>query len=299
MSRSIKRVLTPVLEIGYEESGPADGQTIILMHGWPDDVRAYDAIAPALAAQGHRVLVPYLRGYGPTRFLDPSTPRSGQQAALGSDLKDFIDALGVASPVLAGYDWGGRAAVIVSALWPQKVKGLVSVGGYSVQDIAKAAGPSSPEQEYRFWYHWYFHTERGRTGLRENRRALTKLLWELWSPNWRFGDATLDATVASFENPDFVDITIHSYRHRYGNAPGDAALEPIEKRLAARPVITVPAVVLHGGVDGVTAPPDPEADRKMFTAYHRRHVEPNAGHFFMQEAPRVVIDAVGEVLANS
>lgn len=287
-----------MLEIGFEESGPGDGRTVILLHGWPDDVRAYDALAPALAGEGYRVLVPYLRGYGPTRFLDPSTPRSGQQAALGKDLKDFIDALALDRPVLVGYDWGGRAAVIVAALWPQLVRALVSVGGYSVQDIAKAAGPAAPEQEHRFWYHWYFHTARGRDGLRENTRALTKLLWQLWSPNWRFDDAALDATVSSFGNPDFVDITIHSYRHRYGNAPGDPALEPIEKRLAERPTISVPAVALHGGSDGVTPAPNAEQDRKMFTAYYRRLIDPVAGHFFMQEAPQIVFDAVRDVVAN-
>ena len=179
------------------------------------------------------MLVPYLRGYGPTRFLDPATPRSGQQAALGADLRDFMDALGIRQAVLAGYDWGGRAACIVAALWPDRVQGLVSINGYNIQDIAAAAQPAPADQELRYWYQWYFHTERGRAGLTRNRREICRLLWRLWSPNWHFDDATFAATAASFDNPDFVDVVIQSYRHRYGNAPGDPALEPIERQLAA------------------------------------------------------------------
>ncbi len=246
---------TATLEIGYLESGPADGTPVILLHGFPDDPHCYDEVAPPLAAAGHRVLVPWLRGYGPTRFLDPATPRSGQQAALGADLRDFMDALGIAPAILAGYDWGGRAACIVAALWPERVRGLVSVTGYNIQAIATANRPATAVQEYRNWYQWYFHTARGRAGLEQNRREICRLLWQLWSPNYRFDDATYETTAASFDNPDFVDVVIQSYRHRYGNAAGDPALEPIEQRLAARPPITVPTINLHGEADGVT-PPD-------------------------------------------
>ena len=228
----LKRVRTPVLEITYEESGPADGEPVLLMHGFPYDPRAYDDVVPPLVAAGCRVIVPYLRGYGPTRFLAADTPRSGQQAALGKDLLDLLDALGIERAALAGYDWGGRAACIVAALWPQRTRCLVSGGGYNIQNIAASAKPLPPEQEYRFWYQYYFHTERGRAGLTQNRREFCRLLWRLWSPNLRFDDATYARTAASFDNSDFVDVVIQSYRHRYGYAPGDPALEPIEQQLA-------------------------------------------------------------------
>ena len=228
----MKTIRTATLEIAYEESGPAAGRPVILLHGFPDDVHAYDGVAPLLAARGWRVFVPYLRGYGPTRFLDAGTPRSGQQAALGRDLADFMDALGLERAVLAGYDWGGRAACVVAALWPQRAAGLVTIGGYNIQNIAEAANPASPATEYRRWYQWYFHTERGRAGLAANRGPLCRLLWELWSPNYRFDDATYEQTAASFDNADFVEVVIQSYRHRYGVAPGDPALDAIEAQLA-------------------------------------------------------------------
>ncbi len=235
-------VRTPVLEIAYQESGRADGVPVILLHGWPSDPHDFDGVAPALAADGCRVLVPWLRGFGPTRFLDARTPRSGQQAALGADVHDFMDALGVARAVLAGYDWGGRAACVVAALWPERVRALVTINGYAIQDIAAAGRPAPAAQEHRFWYQWYFHTERGRAGLTRNRRDIARLLWRLWSPNWRFDDATFDATATSFDNPDFVDVTIQSYRHRYGNAPGDPTMEPLEQQLAAWPPVSAPTV---------------------------------------------------------
>src|ERR1700736_4823447 len=274
--RTMKTIRTATLAIGYEESGPAAGQSVILLHGFPDDVRAYDGVAPPLAARGWRVFVPYLRGYGPTRFLDAGTPRSGQQAALGRDLADFMDALGLQRAVLAGYDWGGRAACVVAALWPQRVAGLVTVGGYNIQNIAEAAKPASPATEYRRWYQWYFHTERGRAGLAANRGPLCRLLWELWSPNYRFADADYALTAASFDNPDFVDVVIQSYRHRYGNAPGDPALEPIEQRLAAQPKITVPTIVLHGAADGVGPPENSEHHARLFSSRYERRVIPAA-----------------------
>jgi pimeloyl-ACP methyl ester carboxylesterase len=292
-----KTVRTATLEIGYQESGPADGPAVVLLHGFPDDVHAYDGVAPPLAADGCRVLVPWLRGYGPTRFLDPATPRSGQQAALGADLRDFMDALGIRQAMLAGYDWGGRAACIVAALWPERVRGLVSVTGYNIQNIAAAAKPASAAAEYRHWYQWYFHTERGRAGLTQNRHDICRLLWKLWSPNWNFDEATYQRTGESFENPDFVDVVIQSYRHRYGAAPGDPALEPIERRLAEQPKITVPTIVLHGAADGVGPPQGSEQHARHFTSRYERRVIPVAGHFLPNEAPEAVVQAIRD-LAN-
>ena len=290
----IRSVRTATLEIGYQESGPADGKPVILLHGWPSDPHDWDGVAPALAEAGCRVLAPWLRGFGPTRFL-PTTPRSGQQAALGADLRDFMDALGIGQATLAGYDWGGRAACVVAALWPERVRGLVSITGYNIQDIPAAVQPAEPEQEYRYWYQWYFQTERGRAGLARNRRGLCRLLWGLWSPNWRCDDATFDATAASFDNPDFVEVTIQSYRHRYGAAPGDPALEWIEQRLAAQPAIRVPTIVLHGAADGVTPAAMSEDAGRHFTGYYDRRVVPVAGHFLAREAPQAVVEAVGDL----
>jgi len=291
----MKTVRTPTLEIAYEESGPPAGRPVVLLHGFPDDVRAYDGVASLLAAAGWRVFVPYLRGYGPTRFLDPQTPRSGQQAALGHDLLEFLDALGLEQAALAGYDWGGRAACIVAALWPEHVTSLVSIGGYNIQNIARSGEPAPPDREHRLWYQWYFHTERGRAGLAANRRPLCRLLWQLWSPNWRFDDATYERTAVSFDNPDFVEVVIQSYRHRYGLAPGDPALQPIEDRLAAQPLITVPTIVLHGAADGVSLPQSSEGHARFFTGPYRRDVVPVAGHFLPQEAPASVIEALSEL----
>jgi pimeloyl-ACP methyl ester carboxylesterase len=241
------------------------------------------------------VLVPYLRGYGPTRFLDPQTPRSGQQAALGRDLIDFLDALGIERAALAGYDWGGRAACIVAALWPERVSNLVSVGGYNIQNIARSGEPAMPDREHRLWYQWYFHGERGRAGLAVNRRPLCRLLWELWSPNWRFDGATFERTAISFDNPDFVEVVIQSYRHRFGLAPGDPSLEAIEDRLAAQPPIRVPTIVLHGACDGVSLPQSSEGHRHFFTGPYQRRVVPVAGHFLPQEAPVTVVEALSEL----
>jgi pimeloyl-ACP methyl ester carboxylesterase len=292
----IKSIRTATLDIGYLESGPADGPAVILLHGFPDDVHAYDGVAPLLAADGCHVLVPWLRGYGPTRFLDPATPRSGQQAALGADLRDFMDALGIQQATLAGYDWGGRAACIVAALWPERVRGLVSVTGYNIQNIAASGNPASADAEYRHWYQWYFHTERGRAGLTQNRHDICRLLWQLWSPNWHFDDATYQRTGESFESPDFVDVVIQSYRHRYGNAPGDPALEPIEQRLAEQPKITVPTIVLHGAADGVGPPENSRQHARHFTSRYERRVIPVAGHFLPNEKPEAVVQAIRELM---
>jgi pimeloyl-ACP methyl ester carboxylesterase len=291
----MKTARTQVLDIAYEESGPAGRRSAVLLHGFPDDVHAYDDVAPPLAAAGYRVVTPYLRGYGPTRFLDLKTPRSGEQAALGQDLLDLIEALDLDGPILAGYDWGGRAACIVAALWPERVGGLVSVGGYNIQNIAGARQPQSPAAEYRYWYQWYFHTGRGIAGLSANRRALCRLLWELWSPNYRFDDATYEKTAPSFDNADFVAVVIQSYRHRYGNAPGDRQYAEVEARLARGPSITVPTVVLHGAADGVAPAAGSEGHARRFTGPYRRQVIPVAGHFLPREAPDAVVTAVQDL----
>jgi pimeloyl-ACP methyl ester carboxylesterase len=266
------------------------------MHGFPYDPRTYDRMIPLLVAGGCRAIVPYLRGYGPTRFLAAETPRSGQQAALGNDLKELIDALGGPRVVLAGYDWGGRAACVVAALWPDKVRGLVSANGYNIQDIAGSTKPVPPEQEHRLWYQYYFHTERGRAGLQANRREFCKLLWRLWSPNWRFDDATYDRTAASFDNPDFVDVVIHSYRHRFGYVAGDPSLEPIEQRLAAKPRIPAPTIVLHGDGSGLSSPASSVKHAPLFTGPYQHRVIPVVGHNLPQEAPNAVADAVLELV---
>lgn len=295
----MQSVRTKVLEIAYLEAGPTDGPVVILLHGWPSDVHDYDEVAPTLAQAGFRVLIPWLRGFGATRFLDAATPRSGQQAALGADVRDFMDALNIPRAILVGYDWGGRAACVVAALWPDRVAGLVAITGYGIQNIAAAGNPASAEQEHRYWYQWYFHTDRGRAGLAANRTELTRLLWRLWSPNWNFDDATLQLTAASFENPDFVDVTIQSYRHRYGNAPGDPAYDAIETSLAAQPPIAVPTIVLHGEADGVGAPAGSIPRDHLFTGPMTRHNIPRAGHFLSRENPGEVIEAVLRLAGKS
>jgi len=284
----LKRVRTTSLEIAYEETGSSGGPAVVLLHGFPYDVRAYDGVAARLVPRC-RVLVPYLRGYGPTRFLSPDTMRSGQQAAIGTDLLGFLDGLGIDRAIVGGYDWGGRAACIVAALWPQRVRGLVSVNGYNIQDIARAGEPHGPEAEHRYWYQYYFHSERGRRGLEQNRKALCKLLWRLWSPTWSFSDEEYDRTAVSFDSPDFVDVVIHSYRHRFGLVPGDPAVEEVERRLAAQPDIAVPSVILEGQDDGVT-PPHGASPR--FTALRGHQLVPRAGHDLPQEAPEVFASAV-------
>lgn len=294
-----KCVRTSTLEIAYEECGNSTGTPVILLHGWPYDPRCYDEVVPALAAAGHRVIVPYLRGFGPTRFLSTGTPRSGQQAALGNDLRELVDALGIGRAVLAGYDWGGRAACIVSALWPERVIGLVTGNGYNLQNIAGSAKPVAPEQEHRLWYQYYFHTERGRAGLTQNRRALIRYIWQIWSPLWTFDDAVYERSAASFDNPDFVDVTIQSYRHRFGYAPGDPALEPIEQKLAGQPKITVPTIVLHGEVGGIQPPAGSEHHHRFFTGPFTRRVLPRVGHNLPQEAPQEFAEAVLELTAKS
>jgi pimeloyl-ACP methyl ester carboxylesterase len=294
----LERVRTSTLEIACEVTGPDDGAPVILLHGFPDDPRTWDGAVAQLAAAGYRTIVPYLRGYGPTRFLDGNTLRSGQQAALGQDLLELMNGLKINRAALVGYDWGGRAACVVAALWPERARCLVSVGGYNILSVASSGKPAPPVQEYRLWYQWYFSTERGREGLKANRRDLCRLLWQLWSPNWRFDDATYERTAASFDNPDFVDVVIHSYRHRFGWTPGDPSLEAIEERLTALPKIGVPTIVLHGEGDGVAPVQSSERHARFFSGPYQRRVIPVAGHFLAWEAPDSIVHSVRELIPN-
>jgi pimeloyl-ACP methyl ester carboxylesterase len=290
------RVRTRTLEIGCEAHGRPGGTPVILLHGFPDDARAFDDVAPSLAAAGCRVLVPYLRGYGPTRFLDPQEPRMAQQAAIGQDLLELMAALDLAPAALAGYDWGGRAACIAAILAPERVRALVTIGGYNVQNTLTPSPPASAKAERSYWYQWYFNTDRGRRGLEQNRRDICRLLWQEWSPTWRFEPAAFERTAESFDNPDFVAVVIHSYRHRHGNAPGDGRLDAIEQRLAERPAITVPTVILHGADDTVGPPKRAEAELPQFPAGTERRVVPGVGHFMPREEPKAVVDALLRLL---
>jgi pimeloyl-ACP methyl ester carboxylesterase len=285
------------LNVAYLETGDPNGPPVVLLHGFPYDVHAYAEVAPHLAAAGARVIVPWLRGFGPTRFVDAGTPRSGQQAALAHDLLALLDALRIERAVLAGYDWGGRAACIVAALWPTRVRGLVSVNGYNLQDIARAGEPLSPEAELRLWYQYYFHGERGRAGLLRDRRAFCRLLWQLWSPSWAFDEASYERSAAAFDNPDFVDVVIHSYRHRFGLVAGDPRLEPTERRLAERPRIGVPSITLDGADDGVTPIRGSAHHAPHFSGSHEHRVVAGAGHNLPQEAPQAFALAVRDLLA--
>ena len=290
---------TPTLEIGYEEHGPVTGPPVVLLHGFPDDVRTWDGVTGPLVADGCRVLVPYLRGYGPTRFLDPAAPRMAQQAAIGQDLLDLMDALGLERVSLAGYDWGGRAACIAAILAPARVRALVTIGGYNVQNTLAPPRPAAAEDERGYWYQWYFNTERGRLGLETNRRDICRLLWREWSPGWRFDDATFERTAVAFDNPDFVPVVIHSYRHRHGNAPGDPRFDAIERRLAERPRIEVASVILHGRDDGVDRPHKSERHPALFPEGTERRVVPDAGHFLPREQPGAVVEALRSLLART
>ncbi len=288
-----KRVVAGVLDIAYREYGANDGWPCVLSHGFPYDVHAYTDVAPLLADAGARVIVPFLRGYGPTRFLSPSALRSGEQAALAADLLALMDMLNIERATLAGYDWGGRAACIVAALWPERVEALTTGNSYNIQNISRAMEPTSPREEAALWYQYYFHNERGRRGLERDRRGVTRLLWEMWSPTWAFGDATFERTAAAFDNPDFVDVVIHSYRHRYGLVAGDPAYAAIESRLAAQPPIAVPTISIDGDADGVN--PGTARHAAKFVGPHEHRVFHAAGHNLPQERPadwaRAVLDA--------
>ena len=292
----LRHVDAGVLDVAYFEAGPADGPVVMLLHGFPYDIHSYVDVAPQLAAKGCRVVVPYLRGYGPTRFRDSATPRSGEQAAMGADLMALMDALHIERAVFAGYDWGGRAACVAAALWPERCIGLVSVNGYLIQDIAKAMVPAKPEREVALWYQYYFQLERGRAGLAADRRGIARFLWEHWSPNWAFDDANLERTAVAHDNPDYVDVVIHSYRHRFGLADGDPRYADIQRRLAALPVITVPAITLDGDGDGVAPATDGAAQAGKFTGRRTHRVIPGAGHNLPQEEPDAFAAAVMEMI---
>jgi pimeloyl-ACP methyl ester carboxylesterase len=294
-----KSIDTPILNIAYEESGNPRGFPIVLLHGFPDDIHAWDDVVPPLANAGHRVLVPYLRGYGPTRFRDAAAPRMAEQAAIGQDLIDFADALKLPRFAVSGFDWGGRAAGIAAALHPDRVRAAVLIAGYSIQNVFAGPQPGPPEAEKRIWYQWYFNTERGRAGLKANRRSFCKLLWQDWSPTWHFTDETYNRTAPSFDNPDFVDIVIHSYRHRLGNAPGEPRFEAMERQLAQRPKIEVPTIVLHGADDALDRTPaeTPPAERASFTSLVGRRIVAGSGHFMPREKPDAVSAAILELLA--
>ena len=298
MINSLKTIKTEILEIAYVETGPASGPPVFLLHGFPYDIHAYAEVAPLLAKQGCHVYVPYLRGFGPTRFLSDATPRSGEQAALGADLLALMDALHMPQAVLAGYDWGGRAACVVAALWPERCRALVSLNSYNIQNIAQAMQPDVPANERSLWYQYYFLTERGRAGLVKDRQALCRLLWQTWSPSWRFDDATFAASAAAFDNPDFVDVVIQSYRHRFGLAAGDPAYADIERRLAAQPAIRAPSITFDGTTDGVRPPAPASAHAHRFTGPREHRIIENAGHNLPQEAPQAFAQAVLDLLGR-
>ena len=299
--RIARFVETPTLTIAYEDVGDRQGFPAVLLHGFPDDVRAWDDVATPLVEAGYRVLAPYLRGYGPTRFRDPRAPRMAEQAAIGQDLIDFVDALKLQRFAVAGYDWGARAASIASALHPDRVRAAVIIGGYTIQNTLSPPQPGQPQDDRERWYQWYFNTEVGRAGLTANRRGLCRFLWETWSPDWRFSEDTFDRTAASFDNPDFVDVVIHSYRHRIGNARGEARFEAMEKQLAQRPKVQVPSILLYGASDPLARPraeasPD---DRALFPSLMARRVIPRAGHFLPRESPDAVSSALLDVLSGT
>lgn len=294
---TIRSVTTPVLEIAYEEHGDEAGFPVILLHGFPYDVRAWDGTVDPLADAGYRVLVPYLRGYGETTFRDPSAPRMAEQAAIAQDVVDFADALGLAEFALAGFDWGNRAACITSILHPDRVRAQVAVNGYSVQNTVTPSPPASAAAEARLWYQWYFNTERGRIGLETNRRDICRYLWSTWSPGWQFTDEIYERSAVSFDNADFVEVVIHSYRHRHGNAPGEDRFLDVERVLAGRPKVTVPVIVLRGDDSGFGRPsPDPSGDRERFSSLVDRRIVAGAGHDLPAQRPDAVVDALLELL---
>jgi len=299
LAPAIKTVRTGILEIAYHESGDPAGFPVILLHGFPDDAHAYDGVGPLLAKAGYRALAVYLRGYGPTRFLDPAAPRTAEQAAIGQDVIDLADALQLRRFAVAGFDWGGRAACIASALHPDRVRAAVLIGGYAIQNTIAAGRPAPPEAARRLWYQWYFNTEAGRAGLQQNRRALCELLWREWSPTWHFSDEMYSRTASSFDNPDFVDCVIHSYRHRNLNAPGEPRFAEMEQQLAKRPPIDVPTIVLHGGDDafGRQAAEISAADRAVFPKIIDKRIVEGAGHFVPHEKPEAVATALLDALA--
>src|SRR5260370_1599377 len=298
---AVKSINAGVLNLAYQEYGPADGWPCVMGHGFPYDACAYAEAAPILAEAGARVIVPFLRGFGRDRFVSSQPARSGEQAALGADLLALMDALSIERAVLGGYDWGGRAACVVAALRPERVVGLVSGNSYNIQNIARAMDPAPPSEEAALWYQYYFHSERGRRGLVKDRRGIARLLWRMWSPTWAFDDATFERTAESFYCPDFVDVVTHSYRHRFGLEPGEPAYAEIEAALATQPPIAVPTITIDGDSDGVN--PGTAHHAGKFAAVHEHRVFRGAGHNLPQERPadwaRAVIDARAMALAAS
>jgi pimeloyl-ACP methyl ester carboxylesterase len=291
----VKQIDAGLLNVGYVEAGPSDGPAVLLLHGWPYDIHSYADVAPILSSEGYRVIVPYLRGYGTTRFLSDKSLRNGEQAALAVDVTALMDALEIEQTVLAGFDWGARTADIVAALWPERCRALVSVSGYLIGSQQTGKVPLPPEAELQWWYQYYFATERGRAGYDRYRHDFAKLIWRTASPKWNFDDATFDRSAASFDNPDHVAIAIHNYRWRLGLAEGEAEYDELEKRLAEGPVITVPAITLEGDANGAPHP-DPSAYAKKFSGpYSHRTIKGGIGHNLPQEAPEDFARAVIEV----
>jgi pimeloyl-ACP methyl ester carboxylesterase len=292
----LRQVDAGVLRIAYYEEGPADGPVVILLHGFPYDIHSYVDVAPQLAAQGCRVIVPYLRGFGTTRFREPATLRSGEQAALGADVLALINALGIKRAIFAGHNWGGRAASIAAVLWPERCAGLVTVNSYLIQDLSRALVPISPQYEVALWYEYYFQIERGRAGLAANRREIARILWDQWSPDWDFDDAVFERTARAHDNPDYVDVVIHSYRHRFGLAAGDPRYTDLQRRLASMPAIAVPSITLDGDADGVLPASDGRASAAKFTGRRVHRIVPGVGHNLPQEAPEAFAAAVMELV---
>ena len=283
------------LSVGYAESGPANGPAAILLHGWPYDIYSFVDVAPLLASAGYRVIVPYLRGYGTTRFLSSGTIRNGQQAAVAADIVALMDALKIQKPIIAGFDWGARTANIIAALWPERCKALVSVSGYLIGSQEANKTPLPPKEEFAWWYQFYFATERGQAGYEKYRHDFSKLIWQFASPKWTFDDATFDRSAASFENPDHVAVVIHNYRWRMGLAEGESKYDDLEKRLAQAPVITVPTITMEGDANGAPHP-DPASYAKKFTGkYEHRTITGGIGHNLPQEAPEAFAKSIVDV----
>src|SRR5450755_4845109 len=292
---ALKQIDAGLLNVGYAEAGSTDGPSVMLLHGWPYDIHSYVDVAPRLAQAGYRVIVPYLRGSGTTRFLSSDTPRNGQQAVIAVDILALMDALKIERAILAGFDWGARTADIIAAIFPERCKGLVSVSGYLIGSQQAGQVPLPPQAELQWWYQYYFATERGREGYDKYRHDFAKLIWQLASPKWKFDDATFDRSAAAFENPDHVAITIHNYRWRQGLAEGEAKYDDLEKRLAESPVITVPTITMEGDANGAPHP-DPASYAKKFSGkYSNRTITGGVGHNLPQEAPQAFADAVIEV----
>jgi pimeloyl-ACP methyl ester carboxylesterase len=291
----LRIVKAGVLNVSYGEVGPANGAPVILLHGWPYDIHAFEQVGPLLAAKGQRVIVPYLRGYGPTRFLSSDTMRNGEPAALAQDVVDLMDALKIDRAVLAGFDWGARTADIVAALWPERVKGLVAVSGYLIGSQAAGQQPLPPEDEYQWWYQFYFATERGRLGYEKNRHDFNKLIWKLASPQWKFDDATFERSAAAFDNPDHVAVVIRNYRWRLGLAEGERRYAEIEQKLAGAPTIGVPTITMEGDANGAPYPPPQSYAGKFTGKYEHRTIRGGIGHNLPQEAPKEFAQAVTDL----